>query len=102
MLRIPVRKKWWKMEYDGEKLEDYREIGDYWRKRFQTLGLLDEKGEPVPDAVADVILVNGYGPKAPELLVRIMLRIGTGEPKWGAEPGKKYYVLPILTARRIR
>ena len=102
MLRIPVRKKWWKMEYDGEKLEDYREIGDYWRRRFQTLGLLDEKGEPVPDAVADVILVNGYGPKAPELLVRIMLRVGTGNPKWGAEPGKKYYVLPILTARRIR
>ena len=102
MLRIPVRKKWWKMEYDGEKLEDYRETGDYWRKRFQTLGLLDEAGEPVPDAVADVILVNGYGPKAPELAARITLRIGTGEPKWGAEPGKKYYVLPILTARRIR
>ena len=102
MLRIPIRKHWWKMIYDNDKPEEYREIGDYWRKRFQTLGLLDEKGEPVPDAVADVILVNGYGPKAPELLVRIMLRIGTGEPKWGAEPGKKYYVLPILTARRIR
>ena len=68
MLRIPVRKKWWKMEYDGQKPEDYREIGDYWRKRFESLGLLDAEGKPIKGAVADVILVNGYGPKAPELL----------------------------------
>lgn len=102
MLRLPIRKHWWQMICDNIKLEEYREIGDYWRKRFQSLGLLDAEGKPVEYAVADVILANGYGPKAPELLVRISLRIGTGEPKWGAEPGKEYYVLPILTVRRLR
>lgn len=102
MLRLPIRKHWWKMIYDKEKHEEYREIGDYWRVRFFHAGLLDAEGKPVKGAVADVILTNGYGPKAPELAARVTLRIGTGEPRWSAEPGKEYYVLPILTCRRIR
>lgn len=102
MLTIPIRKHWWKMIYDGVKFEEYREIGDYWRKRFFHAGLLDAEGQPVKNAVADIILANGYGAKAPQLGVRVTLRIGKGEPKWGAEPGKEYYILPILTCRRIR
>jgi hypothetical protein len=102
MLTLPIRKHWWKMIYDGEKPEEDREIGDYWRKRFFHAGLLDADGKPVPDAVADVLLCNGYGAKAPQILARVRLRIGTGEAKWGAEPGREYYVLPILTRRRVR
>ena len=38
----------------------------------------------------------------PQLLARVKMRIGQGKTKWGAEPGREYYVLPILTCRRIR
>ena len=101
MLRLPLQKKWWKMIYDNLKPEEYREIGPYWEKRFRTIGLLDENGKPT-GAVADVILVNGYREKAPELLARVTLKIRTGEKKWGAEPGREYYVLPILKQERVR
>lgn len=101
MLRLPLQKKWWKMIYDNLKPEEYREIGPYWEKRFRTIGLLDENGKPT-GAVADVILVNGYREKAPELLARVTLKIRTGEAKWGAEPGREYYVLPILKQERVR
>ena len=102
MLSLPIRKRWWKMIYDGVKTEEYREIGDYWRTRFFHAGLLDKDGKTAEGALADVILANGYGEKAPQLLARVSLRIGQGNPKWGAEPGKEYYVLLIHGYRRVR
>ena len=101
MLRLPLQKKWWKMIYDNLKPEEYREIGPYWEKRFRTIGLLDENGKPT-GAVADVILVNGYRETAPELRARVTLKIREGEAKWGADPGREYYVLPILKWERVR
>lgn len=102
MLTLPIRKHWWKMIYDGIKTEEYREIGDYWQKRFFNIGLLEKDGKPVEGAAAHVIFKNGYGEKAPELLARVQLRIGEGKRKWGAEPGREYYVLTIGDYRRIR
>ncbi len=102
MLNLQLRKQWFRMIHDGEKFEEYREIGEYWRTRFYHAGLLDAEGKPVEGAVADVIFTNGYNPKAPQLLARVKMRIGQGKTKWGAEPGREYYVLPILTCRRIR
>lgn len=102
MLNLPIRKQWWKMIYDGVKTEEYRAIGNYWRTRFFHAGLLDQDGKPVEGAAADMLLCNGYGEKAPQLLVRVTLRIGKGNPKWGAEPGREYYVLGIRAMRRVR
>ncbi len=102
MLKIQMQKYWWLKVYNNQKPEDYREIGPYWEKRFRTIGLLDEKGEPVKGAVADVILANGFREKSPELRARVTLKIRTGEEKWGAAPGKEYYVLTILKWERVR
>lgn len=102
MLKIQMQKYWWLKVYNNQKPEDYREIGPYWEKRFRTIGLLDEKGEPVKGAVADVILANGFREKSPELQARVTLKIREGEEKWGAEKGKKYYVLSILKWERVR
>lgn len=102
MLTLPMQKKWWLMIYNNKKPEEYREIGPYWKKRFKTIGLLDENGEPVKGAVADVILMNGYREKAPQMQARVTLKIRTGEEKWGAAPGKEYYVLTILKWERVR
>ena len=102
MLTLPIQKKWWLMIYNHQKPEEYREIGPYWEKRFRTIGLLDENGEPVKGAMAEVILQNGFREKAPQLQARVTLRIREGEEKWGAEKGKKYYVLSILTWERVR
>lgn len=45
---------------------------------------------PVP-----VIFRNGYSKAAPQVKAMCTLSIGTGKPEWGAEPGKKYYILHI-------
>ena len=41
MLILPIKKKRFDMIISGEKKEDYREVKLYYRKRFQTAGLLD-------------------------------------------------------------
>lgn len=91
MLTLPMQKKWWLMIYNNQKPEEYREIGPYWGKRFKTIGLLDENGEPVKGAVADMTLANGSGPKAPTMAIRVKLKMRDGE-----------YILPILRQERVR
>lgn len=34
-LILPLKKKWFDMIASGEKKEEYREIKEYWRTRFQ-------------------------------------------------------------------
>jgi len=91
MLTLSTGKAEWARIYDCRQHEVTREIGEYWRTRFFHAGLLDENGEPEKYAVADMMIVNGYGPKAPALAVRVKLKKRDGA-----------YVLPILKQERVR
>lgn len=91
MLTLPIKKKWFDMIVSGEKKEEYREIKSYYRTRFENIGLLDINGRP--SGIARIRLRCGYSKDAPTYEADFMLRIGTGKPEWGAEPGEKYYVL---------
>jgi hypothetical protein len=101
MLNLPIKDEWFRKIDRGEKPEEYREIKPYWTKRFITAGLLNADGSP-SGRMAEITLTRGYGKDAPQLAARVVLGIGQGRAKWGAEPGKEYYRLDILRTRRIR
>lgn len=84
VLSMPIKKKWFDMILTGEKKEEYRTIGDYWRKRLLT------------DKVDRIKLINGYGHNRPYLIVELRnIRKGTGKEEWGAVPVVEYYVLEL-------
>lgn len=101
MLVLPIKKKWFDMIASGEKTEEYREIKPYYRKRFETIGLLNRLGLPVINYVW-VIFRNGYSKKSPQIEAEVTLEIRAGKPEWGAEPGVEYYVLRILKIKNVK
>lgn len=107
MLTLPIKKKWFDMILSGEKPEEYREITQYWTVRMQNqfgvILLNEEQLVPfevvVPECARGALQLirfrNGYAASSPSFLARCTLRIGAGKPEWGAEPGRKYFVLGI-------
>lgn len=79
------------MIQSGEKREEYREITDYWYKRLTDAGVIKR--------FTDVHFTLGY-PKADDTERHMTRRIAditisTGNPDWGAEPNKKYFVIKL-------
>ena len=69
MLILPIKRKWFDMILSGEKKEEYRDIKPYYDTRLMdTFGMIWVGDE----------------------LIRAPL-----PEEWGAEPGKKYYILTI-------
>lgn len=98
-LHLNLKKRWFDMIASGEKTEEYREIKMHWASRFcdgfpSTFGI-DTNCQSFKD-FKWVQFTNGYRPDS-----RIMRRqclgitIGEGRPEWGAEPGKKYFVIKL-------
>ena len=107
-LRLSLKKKWFEMTKAGIKTEDYREINDYWVSR------LCIRHKPSVIAGGDLIhkhsginyslkkfdtnqMTLGY-PKSDDKdrilnLEHKGIEIRTGNPEWGAEPGKLYFVI---------
>ena len=111
MVILPIKKEWFDMIASGEKKEEYREIKPYYDTRFGNLfgaiwvGNELLQGEDVPEEIRkepeqEICFRNGYSGTAPTIRVRCTLSAGTGKPEWGAEPGKKYYVLNIKEIMR--
>lgn len=97
MLTLTIKKKWFDMICSGEKKEEYREISQYYYLRFgRYLGWQAIKGEWRKEEFL-CRLRNGYDITSPSVVVRCTVSIGTGKPEWGAEAGKEYYVLKILS-----
>jgi hypothetical protein len=42
-----------------------------------------------------IVFRNGYSAASRQIKAMCTLSIGTGKPEWGAEQGKKYYILHI-------
>lgn len=89
MLVLPIKKKWFDMIASGEKKEEYREKKPYYDKRL--VKYFDEVDWP-----RFVVFRNGYSKKSPQIKCLCRLKVDTGKKKWGAEKGKRYYVLKIL------
>ena len=120
-LTLPLKKKWFDMIKSGEKKEEYRECSDHWIRRFvkDFKTMSDFRFEmcfragmfltDYPRLVSDVqdclngleydrlVFTLGY-PKADDAERRMVfknpkIRIDEGKPEWGAESGKKYFVI---------
>lgn len=99
MLTLPIKKKWFEMIRNGVKLEEYREIKPYYKKRFEKLWQGSLIGG---DAEREIMFRNGYRSDSPSLIAGCKLRIGEGRPEWGAEEGKNYYILDIQSVAERR
>lgn len=87
MLTLPIKKRWFDMIVSGEKPEEYRDDTPYYRSRFGKY-----MGCPVK-----VKFRNGYRADSPSIVCTVVPRHSGGYQKWGAEPGKEYIVLLILS-----
>ncbi|MBR0542435.1 MAG: ASCH domain-containing protein [Clostridia bacterium] len=106
VLPLPIKKQWYDMIRSGEKKEEYRKLGNYYRTRFHSIGLFT-KGErhnlllyKATDSVTAaeegyIMFRNGYSGNSPSFIARCTLEIGHGKPEWGAEKGEIYYILNI-------
>jgi hypothetical protein len=116
-LTLPLIKKWFEKTKARIKPEDYREINAYWIKRFVETDIENPKiGEALcclrdgyePDQVkssyrvwlkpfSQNIMTLGYPKKNnTERILKLEhkgIEIRTGNPDWGAEPGKVYFVI---------
>jgi hypothetical protein len=79
------------MILSGEKKEEYREIKPYYDQRFLKMMECNQ-----PTKFFKVKFRNGYSKNSPSFVAEIALSINTGKEKWGAQAGKKYYVLTII------
>lgn len=100
ILHLTLKKKWFDMIASGEKKEEYREIKDYWSKRFGYYYETDRESgywDEGTTAHYDVVRFrNGYSKNAPVMDVEFIdMEMKLGKPEWGAEPGKKYFVIEL-------
>ena len=82
-LKLVLKKKWYDMIESGEKKEEYRDFSEYWKSRLL---------KPY-DAVTFYL---GYAKERPSMTYRLIcIGYGEGRPEWGAEPGKKYFIIRL-------
>lgn len=102
---LPIKKKWFDMILSGEKKEEYREKNKYYYTRFRNIALNKDiprlwRHTVIPpsdsNAIFKVLFRNGYSSYSPSFVATVKLRLGFGKPEWGAEVGKKYFVLSII------
>lgn len=99
MLILPIKKKWYDMILSGEKTEEYREIKPYYEARFKNLW----KDSSINGlAEKEILFRNGYSSSSPSFIAKCSARIGYGNPKWGAEKGKLYYILEIHKVEDVK
>jgi hypothetical protein len=121
-LQLSLKTKWFNLTKEGIKTEDYREINEYWVKRFfyhkeskltteeikRYFNHFEYYGYVEPKAVLTYhdlslkpfdfnIMTLGY-PKSTDTSRIIKLEhkgieIGFGKEEWGAEPNKLYFVI---------
>jgi hypothetical protein len=115
-LRLSLKTKWFEMTKAAIKTEDYREVNHYWIKRL--MSKLYNNLYPTEQEAIDGILKHidpnylvknhskkfdlntmtlGY-PKAndTERILKLEhkgIELRTGNPEWGAEPNKLYFVI---------
>lgn len=83
-LQMTLKKQWFDMILTGEKREEYREIKVYWRNRLFS------------QTCDSVYFRNGYTDDRPAMLVVLKdIKIGLGNPEWGAPTDKNVYILRL-------
>lgn len=99
VLHLTLKKKWFDMIDERIKPEEYREINDFWIKRLTnhfkkfTADIYHVEWKNFDQ----VLFANGghFGNVPKIQFVIEDMEIREGNPEWGAEPGKKYFVIKL-------
>lgn len=113
-LQLSLKKQWFEMTKAGVKTEDYRELSPYfysrlclyrgepktekwWREYFDEHYSLDQEARTTFKKIDQNIMTWGY-PKSNDTERTLKfdhagIEIREGNPDWGAEPGKLYFVI---------
>jgi hypothetical protein len=97
-LHLTLKKQWFDMIASGEKKEEYRELKPYWGQRLTSHWCKAESKKCIPPFKNYhlVEFTNGYGKDKPRLtLVLHSIRIGSGKPEWGGDPGGNQFVIRL-------
>lgn len=86
MITLPIKRRWFDMIISGRKLEEYRSLSPHYASYFYKY----------KNKVISVKLRNGYKKNSPYAVVIVIPTVGKGRTEWGAEVGKKYWVLKII------
>jgi len=101
---MSLKRKWFEMTKAGIKKEDYREITKHWISRLtkgKSFSVVHNEDGIEIDVVFKKfdfnIMTLGY-PKSgdTERILKLQhagIEIRNGNPEWGAEPGKLYFVI---------
>lgn len=105
-LHLTLTKRWFDMILSGEKTEEYREIKRHWivqllsnreyltdKNDIDGIGGIGGVRFKHPDTIT---FRNGYSKNAPTMTVECKgIKIGEGNPNWGAEPNTEYFVISL-------
>lgn len=117
VLYLPLNKQWFDLIKSGVKKEEYREIKPFYISRYikseplksdlirdwetgfddgEIVGIQNEL--IITSSKFDTLVFTLAYPKSDEMARRLVfknpkIRIGEGKPEWGAEKGKKYFVI---------
>lgn len=110
-LKLVLKKQWYDMIASGEKKEEYREMSDYWILRLTKhcphgqataaflavdMNMWSRVFEKPISGWDAVTFYMGYAKDRPQMTFKIReIVCDEGKREWGAEPGKKYFVIKL-------
>lgn len=108
-LHLNLKRQWFDMIKSGEKKEEYREVKQHWERRLVcSWSLYEHHGVkssihwemfPILNNAFNyktITFSNGYSKDRPQFEIELKgIEIKEGKPEWGAQPGKKYFVLTL-------
>jgi len=104
VLHLTLKRQWFDLIASGEKKEEYREIKQFWIKRL--LSNIEHLTTPEDVKCIGARFINfdavhfasggHFHPSIPQITLECKgIEISTGNPSWGAEPGKEYFVIKL-------
>lgn len=95
-LHLNLKKEWFDLILSGVKKQEYRDITDYWKNRFDNLFSMKHGDETFIPIIETITFSNGYAKDRRQFEIECKgTMIGTGKPEWGAEKDKKYFVFRL-------
>lgn len=97
VLHLNLKSVWFDMIFSRIKKEEYREIKPYWERYLvKELNLIRIKNQLWHPSAVIICFSNGYSKDRRQFYIECKdLVIGEGKPEWGAEKGKRYFVLKL-------
>lgn len=121
VLHLTLKRKWFDMIASGEKKEEYREIKPYYVNKLFIQETWACPEDWYPEEIANELIKfpmelsnvpkwstanfrkydivkfrNGYRKDSPTIQLEYNgFTVSTGNPEWGAEPGKEYFVIKL-------